>query len=666
MSNKNIFLMNGETGKLMEFGKVDLPALKTENNVQWVIFGADPEWYNQYPQYIDYLSKTSAKNGAILKAKTRFVYGKGWDIDRTNLTPAEIIEARSFIAKIEQGKVTKKNIGDKQKFGGFCAEMIPSKDGEYWTPKYLPFKNVRVSPTSYNPDKTEQPKVYYYTSDWSKKAKSKENKDFQEFHPFPWDKEKIDKSKRYIVYYKDDEYDLDAYPLPNYIQGVPYIDADSNVGNFIKHNADNAFSAGYLVNFYNGDPDDEQKDEISDAFDGVLTGSKNAGKVVKAFNEANDKGVEITPIVPNGQDERYVTLNNQIRDEIYTAHTISPLVTGMKGDNGFSNNADEKRQAKEDFIEDYATPQQEPHNDFMNAVFRFNGIKGVPMLTRIPMAKPQISQQEINLIATTDEKREMAGLPKKKEVENPVLTALNSVSPLVANKILESMTLAEIRNLVTLKTDSAGVSSTTAITSKNFSSDQDAEIIQAFSECGVEDSELICFDKRELPYTDTFGALSHAKVFKHDFTSKIESAVLKIISAEPKITPGAIGEIIGEPASTISDIISTLESNGLVSNGEITEAGKTDLDENQIFVVYKYALRADAEPLKGGESRPFCREMMKLSQTRSWTIEQIQTISNRVGYDVFSRRGGWYTLPDTNKHLPYCRHVFEQRLVRKK
>lgn len=633
MSN-NIFLMNGETGKLLEFGKVNLPELKTENNVQWVVFGTDPEWYNQYPQYIDYLSKTSPKNGAILKAKTRYVYGRGWEVDRTNLSPVEVIETQSFLAKTEQGKVTKKNIGDHQKHGGFCAEMIPSKDGKIWTPKYLPFRFVRIAPTQYNEDKSEKPSVYWYTRDWSKKAKAKENKDFTEFHPFPWDKKEIDTGKRYIVYYKDDEYDNDTYPLPNYIQGIPYIDADAEVGNFVKHNVKNGFSAGLLVNFFNGDPDDDQKAEIQEMWDKAKHGTDNAGAAILAFNEQSDQGVKVEQIAPNGQDDRYVNLNNQIRDEIFTAHTVSPLVVGMKGDSGFSNNADEKRQSKEDFIEDYAIPQQEPHNEFMNAVLRFNGIKGIVKLSRIPMTKPKVELSKLFEVADRAEirsiYREMGfDLPEKNDEAQPVQQALKELNI-------------------------------------KFSKEQDSEIIQAFSECGTEDENYIYFDSKPLHATDLFDARNQAGAFKHEFSSKIESAVLKIIQSEPNITPKGIAELLNETPKVISDIVSQLESNGLVENGQLTEAGKTELDENQIFVVYKYALRPYAEPLKGGESREFCRKMMELSQNRSWTLDDIQNISNRVGYDVFARRGGWYTLPDTDTHLPYCRHFWNQRLVRSK
>ena len=82
--------------------------------------------------------------------------------------------------------------------------------------------------------------------------------------------------------------------------------------------------------------------------------------------------------------------------------------------------------------------------------------------------------------------------------------------------------------------------------------------------------------------------------------------------------------------------------------------------------------------VKGGDiidtTRPFCRKMVEMSKTKSWTIEQIRALNNDMSKegsglaasDVFTSRGGWRTLPDTNIHVPYCRHIWETRLVRRK
>jgi len=34
-----------------------------------------------------------------------------------------------------------------------------------------------------------------------------------------------------------------------------------------------------------------------------------------------------------------------------------------------------------------------------------------------------------------------------------------------------------------------------------------------------------------------------------------------------------------------------------------------------------------------------------------------------LGYSVWSRRGGWYTIPGTNEHRPYCRHSWASNVV---
>src|SRR3990172_7488767 len=309
---KNMFLM-GHDGELKKFGKIEMPTFKEINNIDWGIDGLNPDWWNLKPQYYEYLASASSKNAAILTSKTRYVFGKGWAYETLGLNQNDKLAVASFIRKITQSKVTKRIISDRNKHGGFCVEMIPDKSGKTWTPHYVAFKNVRVSKKEFDKDGKELPERYFFTKDWTKKAKAKENKDFTTFYTFTWGEEKPDKSKRYMVYYRDETYMDEAYPLPEYMGGVPYIDADCEIGNFVKHNVENGFTAGLLVNFFNGDPSPEQKSEIEKMWKGYSHGSENAGKAILSFNENKDSGVEVTQIPANGQDDRYVTLNNQIR-----------------------------------------------------------------------------------------------------------------------------------------------------------------------------------------------------------------------------------------------------------------------------------------------------------------------------------------------------------------
>jgi len=43
-------------------------------------------------------------------------------------------------------------------------------------------------------------------------------------------------------------------------------------------------------------------------------------------------------------------------------------------------------------------------------------------------------------------------------------------------------------------------------------------------------------------------------------------------------------------------------------------------------------------------------------------------MSALLGYDVWKRRGGWYTIPDSSPavHRPSCRHIWASKVVRRK
>ncbi|MGL4598503.1 MAG: phage portal protein [Bacteroidia bacterium] len=675
-SNKNIFFRRRDenTGQLsFEFGDQSpsenrLPVQKTSTTIPWVEFGTMAGWVNQQPQYYDYLKKSSPKNNAILASKTRYVYGKGLVPKYLGLNKAQKLKLKAFVSRLNKSKVIRKLVRDKNDHNAFAVEIIFSRDRKTIYPAFLPVKNVRISKDEYESDgKTLKPEIFYYTKDWSKGKKAMSNPDFTEFHPFDWEDSKRDKSKRYIIYWKGDGYDDEKYALPDYVGGIPYIDADAEVANFVRNNTKNGFAGGYMVNFFDGEPTEDQKKEIVKRFDAVFHGTDNAGKSIKSFNPEGGKGVEVSPLIDNGQDDRFTTLNNFIRDEIFTAHTISPLVVGMKGENGFSNNADEKRTSIEAFVEDYVYESQQPLNELVDSFLEFNKIPGSAHLQRLDPIKPQFGEATLTTIATRDELREMAGLPVEVVEKNPFTDALNSMSPLLANKILESMSPSEIRSLIGLQAGPNGIARTTQIVTEEFS-DDDAKVLDAFREFGFEDQTgMRLYGKRDLYAVDTFDAARQAKTYAFEFANSLENSVLKLLAGDPDLMPDELAEALKVKETAIDEAIAALIEQGMLTDAmELTPDGEEKVGDNEILVVYKYELRSDAPALvKGGHSRKFCEEMVKLSKTRSWTFEDIQNISNRLGYDVFSRRGGWYHNPKTDKNVPYCRHIFTQRLVRR-
>ena len=49
-----------------------------------------------------------------------------------------------------------------------------------------------------------------------------------------------------------------------------------------------------------------------------------------------------------------------------------------------------------------------------------------------------------------------------------------------------------------------------------------------------------------------------------------------------------------------------------------------------------------------------------------YSRSEIEQMSARLGYSVWDRRGGWYTIPNTNIHSPSCRHEWRSNIVTRK
>ena len=118
------------------------------------------------------------------------------------------------------------------------------------------------------------------------------------------------------------------------------------------------------------------------------------------------------PIPVNGQDDRFINLNNQIRKEIFTAHGItSPQLFGIKEDTGLGNNADEILVASQLYQNLQIDPEQKIFNELVNSILNFNGVNGEPVkIQKIEPVQRYFSEQAVLSVMTPDEIREKIGL----------------------------------------------------------------------------------------------------------------------------------------------------------------------------------------------------------------------------------------------------------------
>ena len=149
-----------------------------------------------------------------------------------------------------------------------------------------------------------------------------------------------------------------------------------------------------------------------------------------------------------------------------------------------------------------------------------------------------------------------------------------------------------------------------------------------------------------------------------NFATNIQTTILTLLISNPSVTLAELSQLLGLPEDRITEELAKMQEAGLVNedNEAIAEP------EEEVFTVYKYKKRSDVSgPDVIDTTRDFCRSLVTQTKLgKSWTIQDIKLMNNGMGLDVFKTRGGWMTLEGTNTHVPFCRHIWEAHLVRKK
>ena len=653
----------------INFGGYELPEFKESKKGDWFEYGSERPYKNTYPDYLTKLYNESSKHNQIINSKVKFIVGQGFSIDE-KLTFTEKAYVEAFLRMPNEDEnideLTGKLAKDKKVYGGFCLQVRMSKNGKIAAINHIDFGDVRVG---------IEEGLFYYTDDWSARNPMN-NEDFRVLRAFPYD-ETAAPEVDYVIYYKEYRPDVSVYPLPDYTSAIPYLESDAEIANFTLMNIKNNLSSGYIISFANGSPTEEEMRQIEMRFKDYATGADNAGKPLLSFTDQGAEHPQIMPIPVNGQDDRFINLNNQIRKEIFTAHGItSPQLFGIKEDTGLGNNADEILVASQLYQNLQIDPEQKVFNELVNSILNFNGVNGEPVkIQKIEPVQRYFSEQAVLSAMTQDELREKIGLPKAEVETNKVAEAIGLVSPLVATKILDNMSIEEIRNLIGL---TGNIERRTESLKKEFEDIQDEILFNQLEGTGIDVEQIETIQSFIKPITSLEDAKKFETEILKDFRFAInrvlidaEKSVLDLLIDNPDLPITEIAEALDLAQDEVNDIIAELQNAGALDNN--FKPTKDAIDsiqkpEDETFIVYKYIERPDAPPLKT-QSRPFCVRMMALSRTKRYTLQQLEMLTNdfgQTGIDIFTKRGGWYNNPRTGQTTPYCRHIWEMQIVKLK
>jgi hypothetical protein len=247
--------------------------------------------------------------------------------------------------------------------------------------------------------------------------------------------------------------------LPEYLGGTAYIELDVEIANFHVNNIKNNFWGSYLINFPNGIPTPEESDAIERQMKMKFGGTDNAGRFLVNFSDSPETKPELTPLTPSDLDKQFDILNKTVQQEIFVAHRVtSPMLFGVKTEGQLGGRA-EMIESYEIFKATYVEDRVQRIERGINYLASFNGVTGLKLQPTEPIAE-QLTEMALLQIATKDELREKAGLPVLETEElggaRLVADAINALSPLVANKVLESMSPNEIRALAALPPKAEG------------------------------------------------------------------------------------------------------------------------------------------------------------------------------------------------------------------
>ena len=618
---------------------------------------------NDYPNYLVDLFNKSAKHNAIIKGKVNYITGNGFKI-KEGVDPI----GEQFIAQANRveslTEVLRKASIDIELFGGAYLQIIWSVTGENLAEVYhVDYTKIRT-----NADNTQ----FWYSENWEDRKYKREV--FNGFNSQL-------RQGTQIMYLKEYRPNLNAYALPGYFGALNYVESDIEISKHVLGNAQTGFSASKLITLPNGEPSDDEKRQIERKFTDRFTGSDGKKFILSFVNDASRKPVIEDLGASDITKEDFGNVDKMIQQNIFAGHQITaPDLFGISTP-GQLGTRQQMRDSYEIFKNTYVNDKQIFLEQVFSLLAKLHGANSELQIVPVEPIGIEFSEAIIAANLTKDEIREKLGAPaleaKTSSTSQDVIDAINSLSPLVANKVLESMTANEIRSLVGLIPEQGGEDIPTAPSGFKFSED---EVVSVFEEFGVSKADYSIFKSREV-FSQVPNELEEALhlEFAEQALSGLEANVLDLIQKDKRVTAEVIAGTIGVDLDIVNRVLDGLDKRGIlsisVSRGIVERKLSKPLSElnapkpttTSFMVRYSYEWRSD---IPGNErnspdhpSRVFCARLMQLD--RLYSRAEIEAISARLGYSVFDRRGGWWTRPN-GQHSPSCRHRwFAQTVIKK-
>ena len=287
------------------------------------------EWgtRNSYPDYLLDLYNNAPTLRAIINGNIDFITGDDVSIlPLTQHLPNGIMNNRGDHIREQIKDIAK----DYEIYGGFALQIIRNLIGEVAEVYYIDMRFLRTN---------KEGNVFYYCEDWSKSVR-KDVVVYPAFMPnLNWealDDEARNRNASSILYVKNVH--TQVYPAPLYAASIKACEIERLIDDFHLSDINNHFVSSAIINFNNGIPDDDVKEQIEREFTEKFCGASNGGRTAFSWNPNKESATDIVEFEVKDFGERYKTLSDHSRQQIFTAFRANPNLFGIPTEgNGFAN-----------------------------------------------------------------------------------------------------------------------------------------------------------------------------------------------------------------------------------------------------------------------------------------------------------------------------------------
>ena len=516
------------------------------------------------------------------------------------------------ISDFQFNDVRKKIIKDYLVFGG-CAMLIEKDlNGKIVDVQYLNYSSIRKI-------KDDESKVAVAFKDrWvnSKEVFKYSNNTGCKYVELPIYQE--NEIEKYSVYLIENIGYSNIYPVPDYIGALQYIELDYRISNYWNNSVRRGFSANFIISIPAKKQTNEERDFIEEQIASLFSGDEQAGGfLLNTFVRPEEK-ISVEKIDQQDIGAIFDTLNNAVQQEIFIAHRItSPMLFGVRVE-GQLGGRNEMIDAWNLFKTTYVLPKRQEIDEHLFKLFGKFEIKDNDIITR------DIS--ELKGILTIDEIRQSLGYSplsaeQKQDIEQLKMKAVELLKE-AETPVLKEIKFHQVDDVVEKPTK-----------------ESEARILLKFKQA----------------------------------IGEIELEILKWLLRDKSLIKDIrlLSGIVGISATLTKEYLQLLKDEGYIDENGLTPKGLKVVNENNDIIKkeirYSYEWIYGFDDIDKKTSREFCKKLMAESERREregklWRREDIDKISERVGYDVWSMRGGWYRVKGTEISIPHCRHNWKQHI----